>query len=94
MSKIEMITKNKDLVFDNFQTNMIKSFSTLPIIVIYNKPKDYPDHYVARLFDKDKPTKAIMLKETLEELRKGIPIYMIRMSRSATDDRNIVESYI
>ena len=94
MSKIEMITKNKDLVFDSFKPNIINSFTTSPIVTIYNKPTDYPNYYVARLFDKDKPTKAIMLKETLEELRKGIPIYMIRMSRSATDDRNIVESYI
>lgn len=43
-----------------------------PMIAIYANPKDYPGKYVARIFDLDKPTNTILLKDTLEELQNHI----------------------
>lgn len=67
------------------------------VITVYEKPKDYPDKYVARLFlvnSKVKPTKIFIVKDTLKEVRNQIPASYIRMSRSAEDDPVIYETYL
>lgn len=94
MFKIEEITKKKDLVMETFRDGPIHNLAKLPIIVLYEKPIDYPEHYVARLFNGDKPTKMVVLKENLQELRRTIPVQMVRINKSEIDDSKIVESYI
>lgn len=65
-----------------------------PIITVYKFPLDFPNKYVARLFDRDLITNVIMVKDTLEEIREGIPRNMMRMMPSPEDDKCIFEIYI
>lgn len=65
-----------------------------PIITIFKHPKDYPDKFVARLFDLEKPTNVFMLGNTYQELRVKIPTHMHRFPRDERDDPVIVESWL
>ena len=44
----------------------------LPQVAVYNKPDDYPDKAVARVFDNGKPTNIIMLADDPNDLRWDI----------------------
>ena len=44
----------------------------LPQVAVYNKPDDYPDKAVARVFDNGKPTTIIMLADDPNDLRWDI----------------------
>lgn len=44
----------------------------LPQVAVYNKPDDYPDKEVARVFDNGKPTNIIMLADDPNDLRWDI----------------------
>jgi hypothetical protein len=66
----------------------------IPIIVVYKNPSDYPDKYVARLWDSDKPTEFVIIKDTLAEVRALIPAGFIRLAPSVGDDPVIVETWI
>lgn len=65
-----------------------------PIIVVYKHPEDYPDKYLARLWDIKTPTKLIATADSLDELRKGKPTEMMIMQRHPEDDPKIVETWI
>lgn len=65
-----------------------------PIITIFKNPKDYPDKYVARLFDLEKPTNVFMLSDNYKDLRVKIPRHMHRFPRDERDDPVIVESWL
>ena len=43
-----------------------------PIIVIYRHPDDYPEQYVARVFDITQPTDTVIVRDSLHELQKDI----------------------
>lgn len=75
--------------FIEINTNFFK----MPIYVIYNKPSDYPNHYVARLFDLDKSTNLIVIDESLESLRAKIPQNLYKQNKDEYDNNVIVESY-
>lgn len=62
--------------------------------VIYKKPKDYPDFFVARRWILDKPTDEIILADTLDELRKKIPYGLIRFNANIFDDPVIIEIWM
>lgn len=47
----------------------------LPQVAVYNKPDDYPDKAVARVFDNGKPTNIIMLADDPNDLRWDIRKY-------------------
>lgn len=66
----------------------------IPIIVVYKKPSDYPDKYVARLWNLDKPTEVVIIKDTLAEVRSVIPAGFFRLAPSVGDDPVIVETWI
>lgn len=67
-----------------------------PIIVIYRHPEDYPDKYVARIFDITQPTDAVVIKDSLQELQKDISRNMSKtfLPRDEKDDPCIVGSWI
>lgn len=71
---------------------------TLPMIVVYKRPLDYPIHFVARVFNVSpgdvQPTDMAMKALTLEELREGIPDRFFRMDRAESDDPKIVETWV
>lgn len=67
-----------------------------PIIVIYRHPEDYPDKYVARIFDITQPTDSVVIKDSLQELQKDISRNMSKtfLPRDEKDDPCIVGSWI
>ena len=44
----------------------------LPLITVYEHPEDYPESYVARIFDIDIPTDTVIVKDSLEEIQLDI----------------------
>lgn len=70
-----------------------------PMIAIYERPEDFPEKFVARLFDmhdkKHKPTEIIAIADTLEDIRRKIPCWkMSSIKNLSTDDARIVEVWI
>jgi hypothetical protein len=65
---------------------------------IYDHPKDYPDHFVARGWliedGEAKPTNALLFAESLENLRKQLPVGLFCLTRHENDDPNIIETWI
>ena len=69
----------------------------IPLIVLYDHPEDHPEVYVARLFDADNPTPAVMINKNLDELRKCIEAKIddaVFMRRSPRDDPKIIGTYL
>lgn len=68
------------------------------IWTIYDHPKDFPDHYVARQWwvdDKGGMAQEMLLKaETLPALRRMLPPGLYRLDASEGDDAVIVETWI
>lgn len=81
------------LVVENFE-NIDVSDLKIPMIVIYEKPKDFPNNYIARLWDTNKPTNIAVVRDTLEELREVIPNHMVKFDRNIDDDKVIVEVWV
>lgn len=68
----------------------------LSMWVIYDHPKDFPDHFVARQWMiPDHPTSQIRLSPTLEPLHHyfGVTLGMVWMPRQPEDDIVIVGTY-
>ena len=75
---------------------------TLNIITIYNSPSDYPNRYVARRFEFDKPTNEVFANENLNVVRKWVRHRLLslgvqtpnNMGRHTNDDKVIVETWL
>lgn len=69
-----------------------------PMIVVYKNPKDYPDDYVARVWEaaENLPTNTLVKRETLEEIRRDIKKagFATQLARQQGDDPVIVETWI
>ena len=68
-----------------------------PIVAVYVNPKDYPGYCVARIFDMDKPTNVILVKDTLDEIRLDIRLAFPKMEsfrRAWNDVLCIAESWM
>lgn len=64
---------------------------------IYEKPKDYPNDYVARrweITEKAVPTGEILLADNIHTLRRKLPPGLHRIPRSLDDDPYILETWI
>lgn len=66
----------------------------LDLWVIYNKPADYPTKFVVRKWILDKPTDVFHTADTLEGIRKKIPLNLCNIGRQKNDDPKIVEVWI
>ena len=44
----------------------------VPFIAVYSHPEDFPNKCVARVYELDKPTDTIMLKDTVKEIEEDI----------------------
>jgi hypothetical protein len=66
----------------------------LPMFVIFEKPADHPEDFIVRLFDCDQPTRYVVIKKTLEEIRDVIPAHLFRIHRDARDDKSVVETWV
>jgi hypothetical protein len=79
-----------------FDMKKISKNIKVPIICIYDKPKDYPNKIVARLWDgyKRVPTNMVIVADTLDEMRQLKPNDMGVIPRYPNDDAVIVETWI
>jgi hypothetical protein len=75
------------------------SGDALEMYVIYQRPRDYPEHFVMRRWaiaggaaeaDKD----YFVLAETLDQARQSVPPYCVRLERDPSDDPVIVETWL
>ena len=84
---VKLITSIKELDTSNLK---------VPVIVVYEHPDDYPEYYVARVFNMDKPTDTIMLKKKLSEIQDDIRANtdMMFMLRGVEDDPCIVGAWM
>ena len=59
---------------NNIQSFKDVDFSSVsvPFIALFRRPDDYPQKYVARLLDLDKPTNTVMVRDALEEIVEDI----------------------
>lgn len=79
---------------DSFHGTNFSAFK-VPIITIYDKPADFPESFVARIYDLDQWTPYAMVKPTLKAIREGIPSHRFyRLDRMMGDDPNIVEVWV
>lgn len=78
-----------DIFFQTAFTNL-----KMPLIVIYRNPSDYQGKFVARLWDMQSPTNLVVVKDTLEQIRKAIPPKFVKLERATDDDPNIVEVWL
>jgi len=88
MNNIENDIEVKNLI------NYIRKCNKIPMIIIYGKPKDYPEHFVARLFDMKTPTSYIVKNKNYKNLIDTIPGYMTSLGRHPNDDECIISVYV
>jgi hypothetical protein len=93
--KVIKMQNKADMILETFVGVKLNTLSSVPIISVYKSPKDYPNKFVARLWDvNNKATNFIVVAETLEGIRKLIPENMLCIPPSEMDDSVIVEVYI
>lgn len=69
----------------------------MPIWTIYDRPSDYPHHFVVRrwnIADPEMPSDFQALADSLEDARALIPKGLVRINRNPGDDERIVESWL
>ena len=85
--------ENTDQLINSFEEINFNQYQ-MPIICIFSNPKDYRGMFVARLFDTDKPTEYIIMRVSLDAIRKEIPDRFTSIPKSADDDSALVETWI
>jgi hypothetical protein len=78
---------------------LIEPDAALQMFVIYERPSDFPEHFVLRRWVVVKPGEAhaslsAKFFDTLEEARDAVPPGRIRTERTKHDDPTIVETWI
>lgn len=96
-----MNEKEKSIVVENFTSEKTKQlykgdeyngFMKLPLFVIYKNVKDFGEKYVVRLwiinrrYKRTIPTKYCVVRDTLEEARKAIPLNLNRFQGEVNKD--------
>lgn len=68
----------------------------MPFIAVYDHPVDFPDHCVARIFDINRPTDTIIVKNSLADIQKDIRenTAMLFMLRGAEDVKSLVGVWV
>lgn len=68
----------------------------LPMIAVYKNPDDYPGYYVARVFNLERPTNVIIVKESLKEIMEDIEEHtdMIFFDQRLDDVSSLVGIYL
>lgn len=80
-----------DAVVETFCSGTGKELLTeTSLITIYKNPADYPDKFVARIWEIDIPTQYIALADTIEGICAKIPENRIDYGRAENDDPIIV----
>lgn len=89
--------ENKDKLVESM-TILDFSDMKLPMVVVYDHPADYPDAYVARVWEMkgNLPTNTFIKMDTLEEIREDVQSagFIHCIQRAAEDDPVIVEAWM
>jgi len=87
--------KHADIIINSFINMNLSQLCKVPIIAVYKNPSDYPEKYVARLWDIHKrPTLYVLVKDDIEDVRWNIPEIMYRLEPSPKDDPTLVETWL
>lgn len=84
----------EDKVVDKMDPELIRQYTSMPLIAVYRSPADYPGKFVARLWDAHHPTNLIMTTDSLDELLQRRPPEMIVIGRQPSDDPIIIETWL
>lgn len=92
----EILKQRKtDAVIETFfQGTGSTIFAEAGIIVLYKNPSDYPDKFVARIFNSDNPTQYIALADTYEEIMGKMPANTVLLERTEKDDPVIIGAFV
>ncbi len=94
---MERVQRRPDRIVESM-AQVDTSSIRFPMVVIYERPKDYPDAYVGRLWDAIGPevTTVIIKRAALKELREDLRRsgYMTRIMRDDKDEPQVVESWM
>ncbi len=68
----------------------------MPLIAVYEHPADYPDNYVARVFDISEATDTIIVKDSLLDIQRDIGENTSRIffPRGAEDVKSLVGVWV
>lgn len=67
----------------------------LPIWVVYDHPSDFPDDYVARLWQGESPTDTVISHADLRSVRLELWMKgLVRLDRAEGDDPKILETWL
>lgn len=84
-----------DIQLDTFKKLPLRKMVKVPIIAVYKNPTDYPDKYVARLWDiGKKATYYIVVRDSLDEIRSEIPLNFQRIPPHINDDPVLIETWL
>lgn len=86
----------------NVQSKIVRDFNTVwnrnvkvpALFVIFDKPTDFPNHFVVRLFYGSAGTPYCALAKSLSEARACIPAGLVCFKRSVKDAPCVVESWL
>jgi len=73
---------------------MMTQLGGLVLWVVYENPKDYPGQFVARPGVTGGMGRAVLLADSLDELRALLPPGLHRLERDPNDDPVVVEVWV
>ena len=68
--------------------------NALALWVVYDKPTDFPNQFVARKWMNEIATDELLFSENLPELRRQLPPNLCCLERMPGDDPKIVEVWL
>lgn len=85
-------------IFVESLTKVDMSYLRMPMAIIYDSPKDFPELCLCRLWEGAgcRPTATAICRNTIDELREDIKAagFQVVIPRSRGDDPVIVETWI
>ena len=85
-----------DIIVDTFCKINLKHIAKLSVIVAYNKPVDYPQQIILRLWDNNKKTKFVCVLDidSLYTIGRYVPPNMTFFDRDKLDDERTIGIFI
>lgn len=67
----------------------------LPMWAVYDRPRDFPTCYVARLWIGERPTEEVILATDVEDIRAALRARgLVKLMRQPEDHPKIMESWL
>ena len=68
--------------------------NSIVLYVVYDHPRDYPEHFVVRQWEMDQPTDRYTLHDSLAAARASIPFGLACLHRDEEDEPQILETWL